>query len=84
MENKITEEQFKDLNEILGKMKETSSQIGGLEVQKQAFLVQAAEHQRDLNKLQEKLEKVYGKISIDIKDGSYKPIEEEAQVAEGV
>ena len=39
--------------------------------------MQAAEHHKDLNKMQEKLEKAYGKISIDTKDGSYKPIEEE-------
>ena len=53
-------------------------------MQKQAFVGQAAEHQRDLNKLQEKLEKAYGKVQIDINDGSFKPIEEEAEVAEEV
>jgi hypothetical protein len=37
-----------------------------------------------LNKLQEKLEKAYGKVQVDINDGSFKPIEEEAQVAEEV
>ena len=57
---------------------------GGLELQKQAFVGQAAEHQRDLNKLQDKLEKTYGKIQIDINNGSFKPIEEEAEVAEEV
>ena len=84
MENKITEEQLKDLQELVGKINHASSQIGGLELQKQAFVGQAAEHQRDLNKLQEKLEKSYGKVQVDINDGSFKPIEEEAQVAEEV
>jgi len=84
MENKITEEQLKDLQELVGKINQASSQIGGLELQKQAFVGQAAEHQRDLNKLQDKLEKAYGKIQIDINNGSFKPIEEEEEVAEEV
>jgi predicted metal-dependent hydrolase len=84
MENKITEEQLKDLQELVGKINQASSQIGNLELQKQAFVGQAAEHQRDLNKLQDKLEKAYGKVQIDINDGSFKPIEEEAEVAEEV
>ena len=84
MENKITEEQLKDLQELVGKINQASSQIGNLELQKQAFVGQAAEHQRDLNKLQDKLEKTYGKIQIDINNGSFKPIEEEAEVAEVV
>ena len=84
MENKITEEQLKDLQELVSKINQASSQIGNLELQKQEFIGQAAEHQRDLNKLQDKLEKTYGKISIDINDGSFKPIEEEVQVAEEV
>ena len=82
--SKITEEQLKDLQELVGKINQASSQIGSLEIQKQAFVGQAAEHQRDLSKLQEKLKKVYGEISIDINDGSFKPIEEEAEVAEEV
>ena len=84
MENKITEEQLKDLQELVGKINQASSQIGNLELQKQAFVGQAAEHQRDLNKLQDKLEKAYGKIQIDINNGSFKPIEEEEEVAEEV
>ena len=84
MENQLTEEQLKDLQELVGKINQASSQIGNLELQKQGFIGQAAEHQRDLNKLQEKLEKAYGKVQIDINDGSFKPIEEEAQVAEEV
>jgi len=84
MENQLTEEQLKDLQELVGKINQASSQIGNLELQKQGFIGQAAEHQRDLNKLQEKLEKAYGKVQVDINDGSFKPIEEEAQVAEEV
>ena len=84
MENQLTEEQLKDLQELVGKINQASSQIGNLELQKQGFIGQAAEHQRDLNKLQEKLEKAYGKVQVDINDGSFKPIEEEAEVAEVV
>jgi uncharacterized protein YecA (UPF0149 family) len=84
MENKITEEQLKDLQELVSKINQASRQIRNLELQKQAFVGQAAEHQRDLNKLQEKLEKAYGKVQVDINDGSFKPIEEEAEVAEKV
>ena len=84
MENQLTEEQLKDLQELVGKINQASSQIGNLEMQKQAFIGQAAEHQKDLNKMQTKLEKAYGKVQVDINDGSFKPIEEEAQVAEEV
>ena len=84
MENKITEEQLKDLQELVGKINQSSYQIGNLELQKQAFIGQAAEHQKDLNKMHTKLEKAYGKVQIDINDGSFKPIEEEAQAAEEV
>ena len=83
--NKLTEEQLKDLNELVAKINQASSQIGSLEIQKQAFVMQAAEHQRDLNKLQAKLKKIYGDISsIDTSDGSFKHTEEEAEVAEEV
>lgn len=78
--NKITEEQLKDLQELVGRINQASSKIGGLELQKQSFISEANEIQLDLTKLQGKLEKMYGKVSINIQDGSFSPIEEEALV----
>ena len=84
MKNKITEEQLEDLQELVGKINQSSTQIGSLELQKQVFVGQALEHQRDLTKLQEKLEKAYGRVQIDINDGSFKRTEEEADVVREV
>ena len=66
-ENKITEEQLKDLQEF----------------QKHQILHAASDVQSDLNKLQVKLEKAYGKVQVNIKDGTFEPIEESgAEVVE--
>ena len=52
-------------------------QIGLLELQKYKFLVNGNELQSDFGKLQKKLEEKYGKINIDLKDGSFEEIKEE-------
>jgi hypothetical protein len=82
-ENKITEEQLKDLQELVGKLNNASTQLGNLELQKHQILHAAGDVQSDLNKLQVKLEKAYGKVQVNIKDGTFEPIEESgAEVVE--
>jgi hypothetical protein len=79
-ENKITQEQLEELQGYVGKLNNAASQIGNLELQKHQLQHAAAEVQSDLNKFQTKLEEKYGKVQINIQDGTYKPIEEEEVV----
>ena len=78
----ITEEQLKSLQEKVGMINQAQSQLGGIEVQKHQLLHQVGQVQGDLQKLQEELEKEYGKVSINIQDGSSQEIVEEAQTEE--
>lgn len=79
-ENKIKEEQLKSLQEKVGAIQNLQAQIGGIEMQKHMALHQVAAAQEDLQKLQAELEDEYGKISINIQDGTYEEIVEEAEV----
>ena len=79
-ENKITQEQLEELQGYVGKLNNAASQIGNLELRKHQLQHAAAEVQSDLNKFQTKLEEKYGKVQINIQDGTYKPIEEEEVV----
>ncbi len=79
-ENKITQEQLEELQGLVGKLNNAATQIGNLELQKHQLQHAAAEVQTDLNKLQVKLEEKYGKVQINIQDGTFKPIEEEEVV----
>ena len=79
-ENKITQEQLEELQGYVGKLNNAASQIGNLELQKHQINHAAAEVQSDLNKFQAKLEEKYGKVQINIQDGTFKPIEEEEVV----
>ena len=76
-ENKITPEQLEELQEYVGKLNNAASQIGNLELQKHQLQHAASEVQSDLQKFQAKLEEKYGKVQINIQDGTYEPIKEE-------
>jgi predicted transcriptional regulator len=75
--NKITPEQLEELQGFVGKLNNAASQIGNLELKKHQINHAAAEVQQDLNKLQAKLEEKYGKIQINIEDGTYEDIKED-------
>jgi hypothetical protein len=75
--NKITEEQLKNLQEKINIINQGQMQIGGLEMQKTAMKGQLTVVQQELNKMQGELEKEYGKVSINIQDGTYVDIPEE-------
>ena len=79
-ENKITQEQLEELQGYVGKLNNAAAQIGNLELQKHQINHAATEVQSDLNKFQAKLEEKYGRVQINIQDGTYKPIEEEEVV----
>jgi hypothetical protein len=78
---KISEEQLKSLQEKVGTIQNLQTQIGGIEMQKHGALHQVATVQEELSKLQAQLEEQYGKVSINIQDGSYEEITEEETVS---
>jgi len=79
---KITDEQLKDLQEKVGMIQNLQSQIGGLEAQKHLALHQLLATQEELQKVQVALQDEYGKININIQDGTYEEVVEEAVVEE--
>lgn len=76
-ENKITPEQLEELQGFVSKLNNAATQIGNLELRKHQVQHAASEVQSDLNKFQAKLEEKYGKVQINIQDGTFEPIKEE-------
>jgi len=74
---KITEEQLKNLQEVIAKINQATSSVGQLETQKHGILHQLGEMQKELSEMQAELEKEYGQVSINIEDGTYKNIEDD-------
>lgn len=77
--SKITEEQLKQLQEQEGKKNAIKHDIGLLETQKHALLHAFANIQEEQDKLKVQLEEEYGKINVNLQDGSYEIIAEEAE-----
>lgn len=74
---KITEEQLKQLQELVGTINNAQAQLGGIEMQKHQLLHQVTEVQAKLNEAQAELEKEYGKVSINLQDGTITKEDEE-------
>lgn len=76
--NKITDEELKLVQEKVGKINQVQMQVGGLETQKHIALHQITNLQEELQVVQKELEDKYGKVSVNLQDGTIKPIEDEA------
>jgi ribonuclease HIII len=74
---KIKDEQLEELQSKLKTVDGIRMQVGTLENQKFAYLNQMAVIQQDLNKMQNDLQEEYGKVSINITDGTITEIPEE-------
>jgi|TARA_Y100000114_G_scaffold89389_1_gene82909 allophanate hydrolase subunit 1 len=74
--NKITDEELKSVQDQVNSINQVQLQIGGLEVQKSFALQQITTLQNKLNETQKELEEKYGKVSVNLQDGTIKPIEE--------
>lgn len=81
-ENKITEEQLKELQELVAKINNAATQLGNIEMQKHQLLHASNNFQGDLNKLQNDLEEQYGKVTVNLQDGTFKEVEEVAETTE--
>tara|TARA_R110002167_G_scaffold234702_1_gene439979 strand:+ start:816 stop:1064 length:249 start_codon:yes stop_codon:yes gene_type:complete len=77
--SKISKEELESLLESEKKFSAIKHDLGTLAVQKHGLLHVYAQVQEESNKVKEELEGKYGKINIDLKDGSYKEIIEEAE-----
>ena len=79
MENpKIKDEELKQIIDEQNELQKMLSQVGILEAQKKQVLDAALAKSDEVEKFKAKLEKEYGKININLKDGSYEVIEDEA------
>ena len=75
--SKITKDELKSLKEQENKKAAIRNDIGVLETQKHSLLHLYADEVSKQEESKKTLEENYGKINIDLKDGSYEEIKEE-------
>ena len=67
---KVTDEQLKKLQEIVAAMNGATTRVGQIETQKHAVLHDLTLMRKDLVDFQAELEKEYGKVNVNIQDGT--------------
>jgi len=67
---KVTEDELKSLQEIVGSMNGATTRVGQIENQKHMVLHDLSLMRTDLMKLQSELEEAYGKVDVNIQDGT--------------
>ena len=67
---KVTDEQLKKLQEIVAAMNGATTRVGQVETQKHAILHDLTLMRKDLVDFQAELEKEYGKVNVNIQDGT--------------
>jgi len=77
---KITEDQLKLLKELTSNRNAILGDIGVLEARKHGLLHVLSKINEDELKFMKELEEQYGKISVNLEDGSYKERQEENQI----
>ena len=77
--SKITKEELESLQESQKKFAAIKHDLGQLEVQKHGLLHLWAGIQEEENKFKKELEEKYGKININLEDGSYEEIKEDGE-----
>ena len=73
---KIKEEQLKKIQEQQGKISKILNEVGYLEANKHGLLHELAEVNKEVEEFKGELEKEYGKVNINLEDGSYTEIKE--------
>jgi len=77
MENRITAEELKLVQQNQGKMTQALSQVGVLETQKYGLIAHIQELNKEVEDNKKVLEEKYGAISINLEDGSFEEIKKE-------
>ena len=67
---KITDEQLTELQGLVAKINNAQMQLGQVESQKYDIIAALPALRKDLQEFQSKLEEEYGKVSINIQDGT--------------
>ena len=75
---KIKDEQLTELQGLVNKINNAQMTLGQIESQKFDIIAAIPKLRQDLQGFQSKLEEEYGKVSINIQDGSIKELEDEA------
>jgi len=75
--NKITEEELKEAQAQQKEIQDLLTNIGVLESQKHSALHRIATTNEAIEKTKVKLEEKYGRININLQDGTYTLLEEE-------
>ena len=77
---KITDEQLSELQGLVQKINNTQMSLGQIESQKFEIIALLPVLKKDLQEFQQELEKEYGKVNVNINDGTYEDIPEQAEV----
>jgi len=79
MENKIKDDQLKQIKDQQENLSNLISNIGMLEAQKHGLLHDIAEVNKEIEKTKGELEKEYGAVNINLEDGTYTEIKEDVE-----
>jgi hypothetical protein len=77
MKNQIKTEELTKLQNLSTVLKTTQTQLGSIEIQKHTLLHRYDLISQELNKFKSELQETYGKININIEDGSYETIKKD-------
>ncbi len=77
MENKITKEELDNILKFQNKLYSLSTDVGILETQKHALLHELAGTNNDQEEYKKVLEEKYGKININLEDGTFEELKED-------
>ena len=77
--SKITKEELESLLESEKKVSAIKHDLGTLDEQKHNLLHALSQVREDSNKVKKELEEKYGKININLQDGSYEEIKEDKE-----
>ena len=78
--NKITDEQLKTLQTHVSKINQAQLQLGQAESTKFDIIAALPSLREELQEFQKELEKEYGKVNVNINDGRYEDIPEQAEI----
>ena len=73
---KITDHQLKKVTDQQKRLNDVLTNIGVLEVQKHNLAQQVKDISEEIEKTKSELEEEYGKVNINLSDGTYEEIEE--------
>ena len=77
MKNKITKEELKQASKQQEDLQKVILDIGVIETKKHAMLHKIADINTDIEELKKVLEEKYGRVNINLEDGTYTEVENE-------